>query len=64
MHKPGAAIYKEMYCCSFPLTFSDLKSGIHFRESQPVDWSDFSQANIRFAEHDREASIRLRGHVI
>lgn len=64
MHKPGAALYKEMYDNLNSHTYlSCLNLSIFSRESQPVDWADFSQANIRFAEHDREASIRLRGHV-
>ena len=33
------------------------------RESQPIDWAEFSQANIRHADQEREASIRLRGQI-
>jgi len=29
----------------------------------PPNWMDFSQENIRRSEHEREASIRLRGMI-
>ena len=32
-------------------------------ESNPVQWSDFSQINLRRAHEEREASQRLRGLV-
>ena len=32
-------------------------------ESNPVQWSDFSQVNLRRAHEEREASGRLRGLV-
>ena len=32
-------------------------------ESNPVQWSDFSQVNLRRAREEREASGRLRGLV-
>ena len=31
------------------------------RESLPPNWEDFSQAHLRHASHEREASTRLRG---
>jgi vacuolar-type H+-ATPase subunit D/Vma8 len=33
------------------------------RESMPPSWIDFSQENISTSNHEREASIRLRGMI-